>query len=42
MHTIIVRFTLLILACAQLGACQDRRDPAKPVVAAAQGRTTSG
>jgi hypothetical protein len=38
MNNTIVRWSLLILACAQLGACQDRRDPAKPVVptAAAQ------
>ena len=36
MNKSIIRWTLLLLACAQLGACQDRREPAKPVVTAAQ------
>lgn len=31
----LVRWSLLILACAGLAACQDRRDPVKPIAAAA-------
>jgi len=32
-----VRWSLLLLACLMLVACQDRREPVKPTVASAAG-----
>jgi hypothetical protein len=34
MNMHLVRGSLLLLACIGLAACQDRRDPVKPVVPA--------
>ena len=34
MNKHLVRWSLLLLACAGIAACQDRRDPVKPIAAA--------
>jgi hypothetical protein len=37
MNKHLVRGILLILACAGVAACQDRRDPVKPIAAVTPG-----